>query len=143
MSGPTKVGESSWWMDSGPRTLITADSPENEPTKPSKPGSVGFEGVVTRESSKIEWSEGAAELARHAELSRAGVSVMNVRAALTIGVLRDLGRPEIRAALHIPGSRGLAVRSWIMPVSPRRLNRLFQEHGITGQPDWIATAVPT
>jgi hypothetical protein len=42
-------------MDREPNARIFADSAENEPTKPSKPGSVGFEGATFAEPTEIEW----------------------------------------------------------------------------------------
>jgi hypothetical protein len=41
------------WMDWKPKARILAESAGSEPTKPSKPGSVGFEGSVSGDSPEI------------------------------------------------------------------------------------------
>jgi hypothetical protein len=78
-----------------------ADSDENEPTKPSKPGSVGFEGATSTKSPEIEVEPDGAELAHAADVvNRAGVRIMAIAGAATIGVWSDLDGPEVRAALR-------------------------------------------
>lgn len=42
------------WLDWKLKARALANSTENEPTKPSKPSSVGFEGETPAESSEIE-----------------------------------------------------------------------------------------
>ncbi len=46
-------------MDWKPKAHILADSTESEPTKPSEPGFVGFEGATSGPLSKIQSEEGA------------------------------------------------------------------------------------
>lgn len=61
-----------------------------------------------------------AELARaSAVLNRAGVRIMQLAGAATIGVWRDLDGPEVRAALRTLGSDGLPVRYLDGPTSRR------------------------
>lgn len=99
------------WMDWKPETRILADSAESEPTEPSKLGSVGFEGATSTQCSKIEARPEPAELARaSAVLNRAGVRIMRLEAALSIGVWSDLDGPEVRAALRTFECDGLPVR---------------------------------
>jgi hypothetical protein len=87
------------WLDWKPNAHILADSAESEPTKPSKPGSVDFEGAISAESPKIEAGPDAAGLA-WALLNRAGVRIMQLDGVLTISVWSDLDAAEIRAALR-------------------------------------------
>jgi hypothetical protein len=97
------------WIDWKPKACIFADPAETEPTKPSKPGFVGFVGATLAESPKIE---AARERSAHASgvLNRAGVRIMRLDGAATIGVWSDLDGPEIRAALRIVGPGQLSVR---------------------------------
>jgi hypothetical protein len=98
-------------MDWKPKTRITADWAKNEPTKPSKPGSVGFEGATSAESTEIEAGLEPAELARaSAVLNRAGIRIMRLEGAATIGIWSDLDGQEVRAALRTIGSDRLPVR---------------------------------
>jgi hypothetical protein len=46
------------WLDWQPKEAITEDPPQSEPTKPSKPGSVGFEGSFLADLPKIELARG-------------------------------------------------------------------------------------
>jgi hypothetical protein len=72
-----------------------------EPPRPSKPGSVGFEGSSTGESPVIGAALDPAELARAgAVLSRAGVRLMQLNGADAVGVWSDLDGPDVRAALR-------------------------------------------
>ena len=85
------------WLEWEPKTRILADTAASEPTKPSIPGSVGFEGGNSGESPKIE-----AHLAHASDLlNRRGVRIMPLADGLTIGVWSDLDGPEIRAALRV------------------------------------------
>src|SRR5712691_4220661 len=52
------------WMDWKPKARILAGSAAGNPTKPSKPGSVGFEGGTPPESPEIEKGPDPAELER-------------------------------------------------------------------------------
>ena len=112
MSGRTLHPETrSRWMDWKPKAQISADRAESEPTKPPKPGSVGFEGGTSAGSSEIEAGQDPAELARaSAVLNRAGVRIMRLEGGATIGVWSDVDGPEVRAALRAFGSEGLPVR---------------------------------
>jgi hypothetical protein len=99
------------WLDWTPKARILADSAESEPTKPSKRGSVGFEGATSAESPEIETGPDPAELARaSALLNRAGVRLMALEGGATIGVWSDLDAPEVRAALRAFGSDRLPAR---------------------------------
>jgi hypothetical protein len=98
-------------MDWAPKARILEDSAESEPTKPSKPGSVGFDGSIPGESSKIEVPRTALEPAHaSAVLQRTGVRIMDILGVVTVGVWSDLDGPEIRSALGVLGSGGLPVR---------------------------------
>jgi hypothetical protein len=93
------------------RPRILADSLESEPTKPSKPGSVGFDGATPVDSREIEAVPGPAELARASGvLHRAGLRLMRVDGVPTVGLWSDLDGPGVRAALHTYGSHELPVR---------------------------------
>lgn len=59
VSSPTRSG----WMDRKPKARILADAAESEPTKPPKPGCVGFDGATSAESPEIEAWLDQAELA--------------------------------------------------------------------------------
>ncbi len=79
--------------------------------KPSKPGSVGFEGATSAESPEIEAGPDPAELARASGvLNRAGVRILRLEGGATIGVWSDLDGPEVRSALRAFGSDRLPVR---------------------------------
>ena len=96
-------------MDWQPKGGILAEGAENEPTKPSEPGSVGFEGVTSADSPEIEAETEQARSARRF-LNRAGARIMILESGATIGVWSDLYGPEIRAALRTLGNAGLPVR---------------------------------
>jgi sugar phosphate isomerase/epimerase len=96
-------------MDWQPKGGILAEGAENEPTKPSEPGSVGFEGVTSADSPEIEAETEQARSARRL-LNRAGVRIMILESGATIGVWSDLDGPEIRAALRTLGNAELPVR---------------------------------
>ncbi len=105
-----KPATRSRWMDWKPKVRILAG--ENEPTKPSKPGFVGFDGATPAESPEIEAGQDPAELAQASGvLGRAGVRLMELDGGVpTVGVWSDLDGPEIRAALRTLGSDRLPVR---------------------------------
>jgi hypothetical protein len=97
-------------MDWKLKTQILADPAESEPTKPSKPGSIGFDGSTSAESPEIKAGPNPAELARaSAALNRAAVRIMALEGGATIGVWSDLHGPEVRAALRTFGSDQLPV----------------------------------
>src|SRR5205085_6347754 len=99
------------WMDWKTKARILADAAEREPTKPSKPGFVRFEGAPSAESPEIEAGPHAAALARASSvLNRAGVRIMALEGGPTIGVWSDLDGPEVRAALRTFGSDRVPVR---------------------------------
>src|SRR5438477_6479224 len=91
MNTPTlQSATRSRWMDWKTKARILADAAEREPTKPSKPGFVRFEGATSAESPEIEAGPHAAELARASSvLNRAGVRIMALEGGLTIGVWSD------------------------------------------------------
>ena len=112
MSTPTpNPATPSRWMDWKPKARTLAGTAESEPTKPSKLGSVGFEGATSAESPEIEAGPDPAELVRASGvLTRAGVRIMALEGGTTIGVWSDLDGAEVRAALRTCGSGGLPVR---------------------------------
>ena len=76
------------WMDWQPKGGILAEGAENEPTKPSEPGSVGVEGGTSADSPEIEAETEQARSARRL-LNRAGIRITgtaerNGRLLLTI-----------------------------------------------------------
>lgn len=88
------------WLAWQPETRILANAAEREPTKPSQPGSVGFEGANSEESPKIEAHP--ADIAHASDLlNRRGVRIMKLADEVIIGVWSDLDGPEIRAALRV------------------------------------------
>ena len=97
------------WMDWQPKGGILAEGGENEPTKPSETGSVGFEGASSADSPEIEAETEQARSARQL-LNRAGVRIMILESGASIGVWSDLDGPEIRAALRTLGNAELPVR---------------------------------
>ncbi|HKD09866.1 MAG TPA: hypothetical protein VKB79_28430 [Bryobacteraceae bacterium] len=119
------------WMDWKPNPLISADTVASEPTKPSKPGSVGFEGAVSAKSPKIQAGPDPAELARaSAILNRTGVRIMALEAGTVIGVWSDLDVPEGRAALHAIGLDRYPVRYLDGPGVPMR----YKIRRVKGEP---------
>jgi hypothetical protein len=98
-------------MDWKPKLQIFADSTESEPTKPSQPGIEGFEGARCGESPKIYAEPEASGIAAAlAIVNRAGVRLMRIDGAPSVGVWSDQDGPEIRAALRVLASDGLPVR---------------------------------
>jgi hypothetical protein len=108
---PPDSGKRGRWMDWKPPTAILRDSLETEPTKPSKPGSVGFEGAISGESSNIGPEPEPTDVARaSAVLRQAGVRILQLDGVATIGLWSDLDGPAIRAALRVFGSNRMPVR---------------------------------
>ena len=107
----THPAKRSRWMDWTPRARVLADTVESGPTKPSKPGFVGFEGVTSAEPPEIEAGPDPAEMARaSAILDQTGVRIMTLEGGAAIGVWSDLDGPEVRAALRTFGSDQLPLR---------------------------------
>lgn len=57
--------KSIWLLAWEPEARILPMSTESEPTKPPKPGSVGFEGGTSSQSSEIEMGPDLADLGTH------------------------------------------------------------------------------
>lgn len=105
------------WMNWEPKTRIFSKTPCNAPTKPSKPGCVGFVGANQGDFQKIEETSLEAEPRVPATdaglteaqtralrlLNLAGVRIMRIGAELTIGIWEDLDCREIRQALRVVG----------------------------------------
>jgi hypothetical protein len=91
-----------------------ADVAGTEPTKPSEPGSVGFEGSPLGESSKIE-AEPSGETANSADAER---SAPKVPKTLLPKPLADVDAEE----------RGTPWAQW----KADQLNAIFAEHGTGG-----------
>jgi hypothetical protein len=101
----------SQWLDWKPNTSILSDSLESEPTKPSKPASVGFGGAIRAQSSEIEAGPEPEELERSTTvLNGAGVRIMRLDGQFVIGVWSDLDGPQIHAALRTLDMDRLPVR---------------------------------
>jgi hypothetical protein len=99
------------WIDWQPKDQMMANEAGAEPTKPSKPGFVGFDGSLPGESAEIEVPRTALELAHaSAVLQRAGVRIMDISGVVTVGLWSDLDGPDVRSALSVLGSSGLPVR---------------------------------
>jgi hypothetical protein len=97
-------------MDWIPKVKILADSAGGEPTKPSKPSSVGFDGAIPGESAEIDAQPNATDLARaSAVLKATGARIMTLEEGPAVGVWSDLDAPEVRAALRTFGSDGLPI----------------------------------
>jgi hypothetical protein len=58
MSGGRQSRPDRYWLNWKPTEFITGDSSEREPTKPSKPGFVGFDGSRLADLPKIEPAAG-------------------------------------------------------------------------------------
>lgn len=108
----TQPATRSRWMDwNSPAARILPETAESEPTKPSQPSSVGFDGSHSRHSQKIGAVLDRLKLARASGvLVRAGVRIIAYEDGATIGVWSDLDGPEVRAALRLFGSGALPVR---------------------------------
>jgi hypothetical protein len=96
-------------MDWQPKGGILTEGAENEPTKPSEPGSVGFDRATSSDSPKIEVETEQVQSARRL-LNQAGVRIMTLEGGTTIGVWSDLDGPEIRTALRTLASPNLPIR---------------------------------
>jgi hypothetical protein len=95
------------WMDWKPSVRVSAG---REPTKPSKLGSVSFDGK-TPKSPEVEAGPDPTELGRAASvLNRAGARILRVFGAATIGLWSDLDGPELRAALRVLELQRLPIR---------------------------------
>jgi hypothetical protein len=94
------------WLDWQPHDRIMEDSPEPEPTKPSKPGFVGFDGSAFGVLPKI-----APPLAPETGSSAGPLELDCVFAT----------------------ERPMSWAAW----KAEELNRLFRDHGVTGQPGHI------
>ena len=96
------------WMDWTPKARILADPAERAPTKPSKAGSVGFDGDLSKESSKIE---GGPELMlARTVLTVADVRLLDLDGGRVVGIWSDLDCPKVRAALQLTGENNHPVR---------------------------------
>lgn len=132
MSTPTLGSARSRWLDWKPKARILENSAENEPTKPSKPGSVGFVGATLTNPPKIEAEQdpaadrgggdrgagdrggghlGGAESGRPSVLlDLTGCRLIRLDDVFTIGIWRDLDAPELRGAIAVAGLVNLPVR---------------------------------
>ena len=112
------------WLDWTPTERIIAESPECEPTKPSEPGFVGFEGAPLNSTAKIEGepspSCGTAE-----------------DADSTSSALSQLGKC-IRAGVDSAASTE-GLMSWT-EWKAAALNMLFFKQRTAGQPGRITAA---
>jgi hypothetical protein len=70
-----KSAKNSRWMNWRPRPRISEDSPELEPTKPSKPGFVGFDGPISAETPEIQ-----VEIDQHPDIATLHVSMKRLEA---------------------------------------------------------------
>jgi hypothetical protein len=101
------------WLNWEPPEPIMADSTKGEPTKPSKPGSVGFDGSLSGVPANIDALHNATVLLAEGDWEAPVPPIVDSVAA-TEGVM---SWAEWRAAA---------------------LNRLFLEQGTTGQPGRIS-----
>ena len=97
------------WLDWQPNRQILADSLGSKPSKPTQRGSDGFDGSYLGEIAKIEIEPNTAQASLDV-LNRAGVRIMKLADATSIGVWSDLDGPEIRCALRTLEMDGLPVR---------------------------------
>jgi hypothetical protein len=112
------------WMDWQPRGGMLAEVAKNEPTKPSEPGSVGFEGAASADSPEIEAETEQARRVRRL-LNQAGVRIMILEPGATIGI-----GPGIRAALRTLGNAELPVRYLDGAGVPMR----YKARSVDGEP---------
>ena len=148
------------WMAWQPRAPLSTDHARSEPTKPSKPDSVGFDGAASRECPKIEQPpnseiklstpgsvgfecatsseslkmetepSSSERMRASAVLRRAGVRILTLEDGPAIGVWSDLHGPEIRDALRISGSDSLVVRY----LDGDRIPMCYKLRGVPGEP---------
>lgn len=119
------------WMDWKPKARIFEQVAETEPTKPSEPGFVGFDGAIPTQSPEIEAALNPAEFARASEvLQRAGVRLIRLEGAPIVGVWSDLDGPEIRAALYNFRLGGLAIRY----LDGDRMPTRYKVRRVNGEP---------
>ncbi len=97
------------WLDWHPDPQILADILGSEPSKPIQLGSVGFDGSYSGATAKIEIELDTVQASLDV-LNGAGVRIMHLAGAATIGVWNDLDGPEIRSALRTLEMDGLPVR---------------------------------
>ena len=109
------------WLDWQPKAPIIENSPLSEPTKPSKPSSVGFVGSTLGGSPIIQAEPDQAGVQNAtALLNAAGVRVMLLDGLITVGIWSDLDALELRAALAVIGMGALPVRLLDGPGVPLR-----------------------
>jgi hypothetical protein len=94
------------WLDWQPKGVITADTPQSEPTKPSKPGFVGFVGSLSGDPPKID-------VPKEAPTQGRGVNRIDLAVDSATAPERVMSWSEWKAAA---------------------LNRLFLELGTSGGP---------
>jgi len=134
------------WLNWIPKSRIFPGAVGGEPTKPSEPSFVGFEGATLGMPPKIEGdfvglpptvppktegARGPVELTcARALLNRAGVRIMAIEDGATIGVWSDLDGPEVREALCIVSMDHLPVRYLDAAGIPAR----YKERLVDGEP---------
>lgn len=119
------------WLEWQPAAQIGSKLPGTESTKPSNPGSVGFEGPILGQIQKIEVGPDPAELAKASRiLHHAGVRFVAVGADPAAGVWADLDGPDVRAALQALGMGGLRVAYLDGPGIPAR----YKVRRVDGEP---------
>ncbi len=104
------------WLDWTPEAHIYTDSPEREPTKPTEPDCIFStfpEGEPTKPTEPDATHADEADQAKleraFAVVNKAGVRLMRLTGAVSIGLWTDLDRPELRAALRTLGLDRLPV----------------------------------
>jgi hypothetical protein len=101
------------WLDWAPSGPIIANPPKAEPTKPSKPSSVGFEGAFQSPATVVGPKMGG-QTSRSSRVAEQG----------------EQARCAVDCA---PEQEGMSWFAW----QAATLNRLFLEQGVTGQPGRI------
>jgi hypothetical protein len=80
-----KSAKNSRWMNWTPKPGISEDSPEMEPTKPSKPGFVGFDGSISAERPDIQ-----VEIDQHPDIAALHTSMKRLQANhISVAVSED------------------------------------------------------
>jgi hypothetical protein len=145
------------WLDWKPETQKFRETPRYEPTKPSKPGFVGFDGSPLADSQNLgaeicppgegksatsmECKAGEAaevlpcpspeELAQaSAVLAQAGIRLMRINGVDYIGVWSDLDGPRVRAALAVFHPDGIPPVLYLDGDVPMR----FKLRKVPGEP---------